>query len=259
MKILGKILHALATGLGTIFNVLINILNIITMTFESIRRFLVMVFFIGCSTFIFFPILLIKIPKPAYWFIMAVIFVPILGPKFISFLRYANYTLTEWMYDRADSMITGKQVGHKNISDYSDRYKYEQEQARRRAYEEQVRRQQEEMNRRFEEFIKGFGGYYQQRGPGDFFGGYSNQGGYTGNPYVNDISFKEKYEQSCKTLGVPFDTDVYEVKLAYRKLAKKYHPDINDSTNATEMFTQVNEAYEFLTEENIKKYKAQFM
>ncbi len=258
MKILGKFIRGLATVIGTIFNILINIMNIITIAFENIRQLLVMIFFVGCSVFIFFPIFLINIPRPVFWFLMAVIFIPILGPKFISFLRYANYTLTEWMYDKADTMITGEQVGYKNLSDYSDRYRYEQEQARRRAYEEQVRRQQEEMNRRFEEFVRGFGGYYQQQSGGYGQGGYNqgNYGGYTG---VNNIGFKEKYEEATRILGVPVDTDIYQVKLNYRKLAKKYHPDVSTDPNATEMFTKVNEAYEFLSEENIKKYKSQFM
>ena len=192
------------------------------------------------------------------YFIFAVIFIPILGPKFISFLRYINYTLTEWMYDRADSMITGQKVGYESISDYSDRYIYEQEQMRRRQREEEARRQQEEMNRRFEEFVRNFGGYQDSRSYDGYNTGY-NQGQYTGYNGVNDLGFKEKYEKACQTLGVGVDTDIYEVKLNYRKLAKKYHPDINKDPDATTMFTKVNEAYEFLTEENIKKYKQTYL
>lgn len=260
MKILGKIVHGLATRIGTIFNVLINLLNVIVVTFEGIRQLLFGIFIIGCSTIFIFPIIPLMLPKEAMYFIFAVIFIPILGPKFISFLRYVNYTLTEWMYDRADSMITGQKVGYESISDYSDKYKYEQEQARRRAQEEAARRQQEEMNRRFEEFVRNFGGYQNTRG---YYqqntGGNYNQGSYGGFNGVNNIGFKEKYEASCNTLGLGYDTDIYQVKLNYRKLAKKYHPDINNSPDATEKFTKVNEAYEFLTEENIKKYKQNFM
>ena len=47
----------------------------------------------------------------------------------------------------------------------------------------------------------------------------------------------------------------YEIKLAYRKKAKKYHPDLNKSPDATEMFQRINEAYEFLSDENIERYK----
>lgn len=259
MKFFGKILHGLATGLGTFFNVLINIMNVIVVTFEGIRQLLFMIFIFGCSTIFIFPIIPLLLPKEVMYFIFAVIFIPILGPKFISFLRYINYTLTEWMYDRADSMITGQKVGYESISDYSDKYIYEQEQMRRRQREEEARRQQEEMNRRFEEFARNFGGYQDSRSYG---GGYNTgygQGQYTGYNGVNDLGFKEKYEKACQTLGVGVDTDIYEVKLNYRKLAKKYHPDINKDPDATTMFTKVNDAYEFLTEENIKKYKQNYL
>ena len=258
MKFFGKILHGLATGLGTFFNVLINIMNVIVVTFEGIRQLLFMIFIFGCSTIFIFPIIPLILPKEVMYFIFAVIFIPILGPKFISFLRYINYTLTEWMYDRADSMITGQKVGYESISDYSDRYIYEQEQMRRRQREEEARRQQEEMNRRFEEFVRNFGGYQDSRSYDGYNTGY-NQGQYTGYNGVNDLGFKEKYEKACQTLGVGVDTDIYEVKLNYRKLAKKYHPDINKDPDATTMFTKVNEAYEFLTEENIKKYKQTYL
>lgn len=255
MKFLGKILHGLATGLGTFFNVLINIMNVIVITFEGIRQLLFMIFVFGCSTIFIFPIIPLLLPKEVMYFIFAVIFIPILGPKFISFLRYINYTLTEWMYDRADTMITGQKVGYESISDYSNKYKYEQEQMRRRQREEEARRQQEEMNRRFEEFVRNFGGYQNSR---TYNQGY-NQGGYSGYTGVNNIGFKEKYEEACEILGLSVDTDIYQVKLNYRKLAKKYHPDINKDPGATEMFTKVNEAYEFLTEENIKKYKQSYL
>ena len=120
MKFLGKILHGLATGLGTLFNVLINIMNVIVVTFEGIRELLFMIFVFGCSTIIIFPIIPLFLPKKALYFIFAVIFIPILGPKFISFLRYINYTLNEWMYDISESMITVEKVGYEKISDYSD-------------------------------------------------------------------------------------------------------------------------------------------
>ena len=258
MKLFGKFLHGLASFLGTFFNVLINIMNILVVVFEGIRQFLFAIFLFGCSFIFIIPIIPLVLPKEVTYFILAVIFIPILGPKFISLLRYANYTLTEWMYDRADSMITGQQIGYKNLSDYSEKYKYEQEMAARRRREEEIRRQQEEMNRRFEEFARNFGGYYQQRSAGYGKAG-TNQGYYGGNTGPSNIGFKEKYEQACKVLQVPYDTDIYQVKLNYRKLAKKYHPDINKDPGATEMFTKVNDAYEFLNEENIKLYKNQFM
>ena len=69
-------------------------------------------------------------------------------------------------------------------------------------------------------------------------------------------SFINKYEESLKVLGLPITTDKYEIKLAYRKMAKKYHPDVNKSPDATAMFQKVNDANEFLSDANIERYKS---
>jgi len=80
--------------------------------------------------------------------------------------------------------------------------------------------------------------------------------GYGNYTYQNpSVEFKKKYEESCNLLGVGYDADKYEIKLAYRKKAKEYHPDINKSSNATEMFQKVSDAYEFLNDDNIERYK----
>ncbi|RMD57616.1 molecular chaperone DnaJ [Candidatus Woesearchaeota archaeon] len=43
-------------------------------------------------------------------------------------------------------------------------------------------------------------------------------------------------------LGVPKDASAQEIKKAYKKLAKKYHPDLNSSPDAQEKFKKINEA-----------------
>ena len=47
-------------------------------------------------------------------------------------------------------------------------------------------------------------------------------------------------------LGVDDDADLKAIKTAYRRLARKYHPDISKEDQAEEKFKEVAEAYEVL-------------
>lgn len=253
-KICGKILHALATSLSYLFNFLINILNAMVTICEGISQFILL---IGCSAMFALPLFFIAIPPQLFTILLILAIVPFLGKRFISLLRYGNFTLIEWMYDKADTLISGKKVGYDNISDYANKYKQDQERKRRRREEAQRQRQQEEINKQFEEFFRGFRFY--DFSDESFRGFTGNQGsfnqGYGNNYGPNDLGFKEKYEKSCDTLGVDYKADQYQIKLAYRKLAKKYHPDISDDPHATEKFQEINKAYEYLSSDNIKKYQ----
>jgi len=54
-----------------------------------------------------------------------------------------------------------------------------------------------------------------------------------------------------EVLGVSKDTSKDEIKRAYRKLAKKYHPDVAENkTEAAERFKEVSEAYEVLADDD---------
>lgn len=59
-------------------------------------------------------------------------------------------------------------------------------------------------------------------------------------------------------LGVSKDASQDEIKKAYRRLSKKYHPDLNDSPDAEEKFKEVAEAYETLSDESKRSQYDQF-
>ncbi len=67
------------------------------------------------------------------------------------------------------------------------------------------------------------------------------------------VAYKDYYE----ILGVSKTATEQEIKSAYRKLAKKYHPDINKAPGAEQKYKDVNEAYEVLHDpEKRQKYDA---
>jgi curved DNA-binding protein len=56
------------------------------------------------------------------------------------------------------------------------------------------------------------------------------------------LQFKDYYQ----TLGVARDASQDDIKRAYRKLARRYHPDVSDESDAEERFKEIGEAYEVL-------------
>ena len=61
-----------------------------------------------------------------------------------------------------------------------------------------------------------------------------------------------------EVLGVSKSASQDEIKSAFRKLAKKYHPDISKEENAEEKFKEVQEAYSVLSDENKRRQYDQF-
>ncbi|ESQ17404.1 MAG TPA: cytochrome C biogenesis protein [Chromatiaceae bacterium] len=55
-----------------------------------------------------------------------------------------------------------------------------------------------------------------------------------------------EYKDYYKILGIPRDANQDEIKRAYRKLARKYHPDVSKASDAEARFKEVNEANEVL-------------
>lgn len=65
------------------------------------------------------------------------------------------------------------------------------------------------------------------------------------------VKFRDYYE----VLGVPRTATQEEIQRSYRKLARKFHPDVNKARDAEDKFKEINEAYEVLKDpEKRKKY-----
>src|SRR5215204_3559455 len=56
-----------------------------------------------------------------------------------------------------------------------------------------------------------------------------------------------------KTLGVDRKASQEEIKKAYRKLARQYHPDTNKDAGAEERFKAISEAYDVLGDPDKRK------
>ncbi len=61
-----------------------------------------------------------------------------------------------------------------------------------------------------------------------------------------------------EVLGINKDSKKEDIKKAYRKLVKKYHPDVNKEENAEEKFKEVQEAYEVLSDETKRQAYDQY-
>ncbi len=62
-----------------------------------------------------------------------------------------------------------------------------------------------------------------------------------------------KYKDYYKILGIDRGASEKEIKSAYRKLARKYHPDVNKEPDAGQKFKDINEAYEVLSDPKKRK------
>ena len=64
------------------------------------------------------------------------------------------------------------------------------------------------------------------------------------------VKFRDYYE----VLGVAKSASAEEIKTAYRKLARKYHPDVNPGDKSAEdKFKEINESYEVLSDLDKRK------
>ncbi|GHP25894.1 DnaJ family protein [Helicobacter pylori] len=61
-----------------------------------------------------------------------------------------------------------------------------------------------------------------------------------------------------QTLDVSENANQDEIKKSYRRLARKYHPDLNKTKEAEEKFKEINAAYEILSDEEKRRQYDQF-
>jgi len=57
-----------------------------------------------------------------------------------------------------------------------------------------------------------------------------------------------KYKDYYQILGIERSANQAQIKAAYRKLARKFHPDVNKSKDAVDKFKDINESYEVLSD-----------
>lgn len=251
-KFTGNIVYATARLLEIVLNFIITIAEFTVGLVRSIARAFGALIGMGGCLLIFFLI------SPLGWFVLfnpftiTLIFIlvifPILGTKFISYLKYIKYTVTEYLYDRADFLISGNKEEFKSFNEYGNKYRKMEEEKERVEREKRRKQQEKEWEERFKQ-------WNQQQNFGS--GSWSGNANYGGTTYVDpSIAFKEKYNKSIELLGLPQNADKYQIKLAYRKKAKELHPDINKAPDATERFQKINDAYDFLSDENIERYQS---
>ena len=257
-KFYGNFFKYVGTAIDYVLEFFIGLFSLLTELSRSFRSLLLSVLFFGGCLFFFIFLIPMSFSSrrgmPWGSIVLLILIFPVIGSFAVSRLKYLQYMATEYFYERADYYLLGKDVTYETMGDYGRRYERKIEEERRRQEEARARLEEEMFRRQFEAFFNqgNFGGY-NQGSYGDFGGGYNQEsyGAYDG-------GFKEKYEAAVHRLGVDVNADKYEIRLAYKKLAKKYHPDLNPEEDTTKLFQEINAANDFLNDENIARYKSMY-
>lgn len=251
-KILGKILIGITSLISIVIDGLIQLTeNIVVYTGKFLKGCLAVASMGGCLFFLLFANIGFRILTNSIGFtVIALMFLfLIFGGRMVSGLKYRRYIITEFLRNTANHLMDEEKYTYKTFHSYKEAY--------RRAEEERIREEQRryyEQQRQWEErFKQQWYQQYHQSGQGAY-GNYGGQGAYGQGSMNPNLDFKNKFERSCDILGVPYDADRQQIKTAYRKKAKEYHPDLSKLPDATKRFQELNTAHEFLSDENLQRY-----
>lgn len=249
LRLIGKAIRGFAKVHSLVLDGLVYVIETGVLLAKSFLKGCLIIIGMGGCLVLFLlmgPVGAWLLSNPGVLLIMLFILIfPLLGAVFVSFLKYFQTVSSQYLQNLASYL------------QYPDRFKYRPyryfKQAFRRAEEEAARREQARREQQQREWEERFRQWHQYQGQ-HWQQGYQGQRSYStaSNPYVD---FKRKYEKSCTILGVPVNADQYKIKLAYRRQAKLHHPDLNKDPGATRKFQEINDAYEFLNEDNIRRYR----
>lgn len=263
-------------GIGKVFEGLLTlfifIFQLISDMTDVVIRVLVSVLAQACAFLFILPILFIPLlSSPIFLLIMAIALIPLIVRPILYILKKYKYALTNYFYDKSEALIAGRQHS-KSVGEYARDYDLQQQRKAREARQEQWETIFGDMFGRRSKTGQGGGQSSSQGGQyGTNFSGYDwrdfgnfQQGGYSQGGYEgyqrrqaasNSFTFKQDYEKNAQILEVPFTASYNDIKRAYRKMAKKYHPDINKQAGASAKFAQITDAYNFFSEEKVDQYK----
>lgn len=250
-RILGRIVHTFARAHRFVLRGLVYLLETgILLSKRFLKGCLFLFSMGGCIVFFIFigPVGAWLLQNPIILLILLLIVsFPILGAILLNKLRDFQVVSERHLFGLAEYLKDPDHHTKRSYKYHKQAYQQQKDEQARREWEKRER-EQRMWEERFRAYSGGFGAGYGQRASA--YG--SSTGSSAANPYVD---FKSKYEKSCATLGIPVTTDESRIKLAYRKMAKQYHPDVNQAADATAKFQEISEAYEFLNEDNIRRYK----
>jgi len=249
--LLGNIVYGIAKLVSFIMDSIIRLLVNIVLFIKTISKgFMALLSMGGCLFFIFFASWGFRLLMDPLGLLVIMFFIifPILGSIFVSHLKYLKHITTEYLFNLSNHLKDSETYKYKSFGDYKAAYRRTEEERIR----EEQRRRYEQQRQWQEQFFKQQWQNFGNQGGQSYRGNGGHQSGFGMNP---GAEFKNKYEKSCDILGIPYGVDRNQIKLAYRKKAKEFHPDLNKDPNATKIFQQITDAYEFLSDENIRRYK----